>query len=248
MDVFTQDSSANLVFPFLPVTLSHLIHEESLSTYQKLAYCFMMCHGIDYIHGKGIIHRDIKPANLLIDWNGVLKICDFGQARLLPSSEEHTEYQLSHQVCTRWYRAPELLYGSTSYDGSVDIWSAGCSIAEIFIEDFLFPGESDIEQLFLVISSLGPTDPNWAAPLPDYNKITFNISEDEVQKKSEEWRESVISRVKNADVADLIFKTCRYTDRLTSTELLDHTSFKSIRENGFDEILLFKPTLNRELS
>lgn len=241
--MFSQDSSANLVFPLLPLTLSHLIHEESLENYQKLAYCFMLSQGIDYIHQKGIIHRDIKPSNLLIDWNGILKICDFGQSRLLHDPDGSSDSQLSHQVCTRWYRAPELLYGSTSYDKSVDIWSAGCSIAEVFMTDFLFPGESDIEQLFLVISSLGPPTQEWAAPLPDYNKITFNITGEDIQRKSDEWRQSVICRINDAQVSDLIFKLCRYTDRLTSNDLINHPCFKSFSEEAIDEARLFRPTV-----
>ncbi|XP_011309290.1 cyclin-dependent kinase 20 isoform X2 [Fopius arisanus] len=116
---------------------------------------------------------DLKPANLLIDPSGVLKIADFGLARL--TWEEYTR-PYSQQVATRWYRAPELLYGSKLYSSSIDMWSVGCIIAEIINNSPLFPGDSDIEQLAMVLRQLGtPTVETWPDlhSLPDYNKITF---------------------------------------------------------------------------
>ena len=83
----------------------------------------------------------------------------------------------SHQVATRWYRAPELLYGSRSYDCKVDIWAAGCVMAELYNLCPLFTGENDIDQLYKVLSLLGiPSENNWpgVSKLPDFGKITFS--------------------------------------------------------------------------
>lgn len=80
--------------------------------------------------------KDLKPANLLISETGVLKIADFGLARIY-NSDKYRQY--SHQVATRWYRAPELLYGSRNYTPSVDIWSVGCILTEMINRQPLFP-------------------------------------------------------------------------------------------------------------
>lgn len=80
--------------------------------------------------------QDLKPANLLINSQGVLKIADFGLARIY-NEGKHRQY--SHQVATRWYRAPELLYGSRNYDQSVDIWAVGCIFGEMINRQPLFP-------------------------------------------------------------------------------------------------------------
>ena len=93
-----------------------------------------------------------------------------------------------------------------------------------------------------MISSLGPPSIEWATPLPDYNKITFNIQED-AGKRSEEWRSSVISRIANDQVSDLVLKLCRYTDRLNHDQVLTHPCFESLVSNGLDENRLFKPTM-----
>nr|AAW27908.1 SJCHGC03672 protein [Schistosoma japonicum] len=129
------------------------------------------------MHSNGIMHRDLKPANLLISSKGVLKIADFGLARVF---ENNNERLYSHQVATRWYRAPELLYGAKKYTNSVDLWAIGCIFGELLNSSPLFPGENDIEQLWFVVRVLGtPSEDVWpeVKELPDYNKISFNLCE-----------------------------------------------------------------------
>ncbi|CAI8052514.1 Cyclin-dependent kinase 20 [Geodia barretti] len=116
---------------------------------------------------------DLKPANLLISPMGHLKIADFGLARVF-SGESGRLY--SHQVATRWYRAPELLYGAKEYDLGVDMWAVGCIFGELLNNSPLFPGENDIDQLCQVLRVLGtPSEESWPgmSELPDFKKILF---------------------------------------------------------------------------
>ncbi|KAJ3335289.1 Cyclin-dependent kinase-like 3, partial [Kappamyces sp. JEL0680] len=98
-----------------------------------------------------VIHRDIKPENILVSLHGVVKLCDFGFARTLAGpGAKYTDY-----VATRWYRAPELLVGDTEYGKAVDVWAAGCIFAELLTGQPLFPGDTDIDQLYRIMKSLG---------------------------------------------------------------------------------------------
>lgn len=105
------------------------------------------------MHSQNIIHRDIKPENLLLSKSGVLKLCDFGFARQMSKKDGavYTDY-----VSTWWYWSPELLVGDAAYDASVDIWSLGCIFTEIYNGMPLFPGESDLDTLSLIMDLLGP--------------------------------------------------------------------------------------------
>lgn len=122
----------------------------------------------------GCLHRDIKPENILLTAQGQVKLCDFGFARMLSKfkcfampathvlpqtftlcifegpGENYTDY-----VATRWYRAPELLVGDTSYSTPVDVWAIGCVFAELIRGDALWAGRSDVDQLYLIRRTLG---------------------------------------------------------------------------------------------
>ncbi|KAG5899144.1 hypothetical protein JTB14_027337 [Gonioctena quinquepunctata] len=105
---------------------------------------------VAYCHQHGCVHRDIKPENILLTGSGVVKLCDFGFARMLNPGENYTDY-----VATRWYRAPELLVGDTQYGTPVDVWAIGCVLAELIKGEALWPGKSDVDQLFLIRCTLG---------------------------------------------------------------------------------------------
>lgn len=172
--MFPHGTGFVLVFDFMLSDLSEVIRnsERPLTPAQVKGYMMMLLKGVAFLHHNNIMHRDLKPANLLISSSGHLKIADFGLARLL--SEQERLY--SHQVATRWYRAPELLYGARKYDEGVDLWAVGCIFGELLNSSPLFPGENDIEQLCCVLRVLGtPTPETWPemVDLPDYNKITF---------------------------------------------------------------------------
>ncbi|XP_076752825.1 cyclin-dependent kinase 20 [Xylocopa sonorina] len=221
LDAFPVGLDFIMVFEFMPTGLWEVIKDNDilLSSSQIKTYTKMILEGIAYIHGKNIIHRDLKPANLLINEKGILKIADFGLGRLL---WKNMTKPYSHQIATRWYRAPELLYGARYYTSAIDMWSIGCIFGELLNKSPLFPGETDIEQLAIVLKYLGsPTSETWPdlSILPDYNKITFPFH------KGLTW-ENIIQDTE-PEALDLISKILIYNSskRLTASEALCHTYF-----------------------
>ncbi|ETK91021.1 CMGC/CDKL protein kinase [Phytophthora nicotianae] len=153
LEVFRMKGKLYLVFEFVEKTILEEIerHPDGLDPLTLKNLMWQLVRAITFCHQHNIIHRDIKPENLLVSRNGVLKLCDFGFARPLASAgAKYTEY-----VSTRWYRAPELLVGDVSYGKAVDVWSIGCMFAEIATGLPLFPGDSDIDQLYHIIRCLG---------------------------------------------------------------------------------------------
>lgn len=221
LDAFPIGLDFIMVFEYMPTGLWEIIkdNEIALKPVQVKTYMKMILEGVAYIHGKNIIHRDLKPANLLINEKGILKIADFGLGRLM---WKDISRPYSHQIATRWYRAPELLYGARYYTSAIDMWSVGCIFGELLNKSPLFPGETDIEQLAIVLKYLGsPTSVTWPElnTLPDYNKITFPYH------KGITW-ENIIEDVE-PEAVDLISKILIYNSskRLTATEALHHLYF-----------------------
>nr|XP_002121840.1 cyclin-dependent kinase 7 [Ciona intestinalis] len=169
LDVFGQKSNISLVFDFMETDLEVIIKDMSIVLTQAhiKSYMIMTLHGLEYLHSLWILHRDLKPNNLLFDSHGVLKIGDFGLAKTFGSpSREYT-----HQVVTRWYRSPELLFGSRLYGVGVDMWAVGCILAELLLRVPFLPGDSDLDQLSKIFETLGtPSDAEWPGmkDLPDY--------------------------------------------------------------------------------
>ena len=106
--------------------------------------CYMqqLLSGLRHCHERGVLHRDIKPSNLLIDKNGTLKLADFGLANLI--DPKRRKRPLTSCVVTLWYRAPELLLGSTDYGVGIDLWSVGCLMAEMFAGRPILPGRTEV--------------------------------------------------------------------------------------------------------
>jgi len=171
------DLYLNIVMDYIPDSLSRMIRNYSKSNKEipeiiiKLI-SFQLLRAIAYIRSIGICHRDIKPQNILIDQDTVIvKLCDFGSAKVLIRGESNVAY-----ICSRYYRAPELIFNSTDYTTNIDTWSIGCVIAELVLGDPIFKGESSIEQLVEIIKLLGtPSKKQIRAMNPDYNEYKFPI-------------------------------------------------------------------------
>lgn len=143
-------------------------------------YAYQAFRALAYIHALGICHRDIKPQNMLVDPDThELKICDFGSAKRLQQGEVNVSY-----ICSRYYRAPELIFGATNYSQSIDVWSLGCVIAELLLGQPLFPGDSGVDQLVEIIKILGtPTREQIHSMNQNYNEFKFP------QIKAADWKE-----------------------------------------------------------
>ncbi|CAM4566842.1 unnamed protein product [Lepidochelys olivacea] len=133
-----------------------IVSPQPLSAEHIKVFLYQILRGLKYLHSAGVLHRDIKPGNLLVNSNCVLKICDFGLARL----EEPDEGQpMTQEVVTQYYRAPEILMGTPHYGAPVDLWAVGCIFAELLSRRVLFQAPSPIQQLDLITDLLGTPPP-----------------------------------------------------------------------------------------
>ncbi|XP_012484235.1 cyclin-dependent kinase D-3 isoform X1 [Gossypium raimondii] len=173
-DAFPLKGNLHLVFEFMETDLEAVIRDRNifLSPADIKSYIQMTLKGLSFCHRKWVLHRDMKPNNLLIGPNGQLKLADFGLARIFGSPDR----KFTHQVFARWYRAPELLFGSKQYGSGVDVWAAACIFAELLLRRPFLQGTSDIDQLGKIFAAFGtPTSSQWPDMLylPDYVEYQY---------------------------------------------------------------------------
>jgi serine/threonine protein kinase len=136
--------------------------------------------GLQFIHSRGIIHRNLKPDNILLNRSGTVKLADFTLSRMesVPrypyTPEDPKERERSGREARRlWYRAPELLLRKDLYGSEVDIWTAGCLLAELVLGCPLFNGENEIEHLFKIFKVMGVPDTVHARSFPSWKRVNF---------------------------------------------------------------------------
>uniref|UniRef100_A0A1A8GUY9 [tau protein] kinase n=1 Tax=Nothobranchius korthausae TaxID=1143690 RepID=A0A1A8GUY9_9TELE len=216
----------NLVLDFVPETVYRVARhfnkaKTSIPFIYVKVYMYQLFRSLAYIHSQGVCHRDIKPQNLLVDpETAVLKLCDFGSAKQLVRGEPNVSY-----ICSRYYRAPELIFGATDYTSNIDIWSAGCVLAELLLGQPIFPGDSGVDQLVEIIKILGtPTREQIREMNPNYTEFKFP------QIKAHPWSKVFKPRTPPEAIA-LCSRLLEYTpvSRLSPLEACAHAFFDELR-------------------
>ncbi|XP_076650736.1 cyclin-dependent kinase 2 [Halictus rubicundus] len=221
-DVVDGDKHLYLVFEFLQQDLKKLLDSVKGGLDQALvkSYLFQLLNAISFCHLRCILHRDLKPQNLLIDREGHIKLADFGLARTFGVPVR----TYTHEIITLWYRAPEILLGTKLYSNAVDVWSLGCIFAEMATRRALFPGDSEIDQLFRIFRTLGTPDESiWpgVSQLPDYTS------------RFPRWESKCFEEVVpsfESDAKDLLMKLLTYdpNQRITAKKGLNHPYFTGV--------------------
>ncbi|KAL2188431.1 Pkinase-domain-containing protein [Thermothelomyces heterothallicus CBS 203.75] len=170
-DVIHTENKLMLVFEYMDGDLKKYMDTQgdrgALKPPVIKSFMYQLLKGIDFCHKNRVLHRDLKPQNLLINSKGQLKLGDFGLARAfgIPVNT------FSNEVVTLWYRAPDVLLGSRTYNTSIDIWSAGCIMAEMFSGRPLFPGTTNEDQIIRIFRIMGtPSERTWPglSQFPEY--------------------------------------------------------------------------------
>ncbi|CCW71144.1 unnamed protein product [Phytomonas sp. Hart1] len=230
-EVIRENNELFFVFEFMDSDLLNIIKKSKNLQWQEepdsgplIPYCKIrnymrqILQGIAYIHKRGYFHRDLKPENLLVrsvETEEVVKLADFGLAKEIRSRPPFTDY-----VSTRWYRAPELLLQDRNYGPPVDIWAAGCIMAELITTRPLFPGSNEVDQLFKIMDVLGsPTEKMWPEGMVLAKKIRYMFPS--MQGRG---LVKVLPKHSPAQVLDLIASMLAYDPkhRFTAEQCLQH--------------------------
>ncbi|RAK90018.1 MAP kinase SakA [Aspergillus costaricaensis CBS 115574] len=202
-----------LVTDLLGTDLNRLLTSKPLDGKFVQYFTYQLLRGLKYIHSAGVIHRDLKPSNILINENCDLKICDFGLARL-------QEPQMTGYVSTRYYRAPEIMLTWQKYGMQVDIWSAGCIVAEMLRGKPLFPGKDHINQFYLITDALGNPPDEVIERI--CTKAALNIVKSLPERQPAPW--ATLFPDSDEDAIDLLAKMLIFDPdkRISAAKALEH--------------------------
>lgn len=219
-EVIRENDILYFVFEYMEYNLYQLMKNRGklFSEHEIRNWCFQIFQGLSYMHQRGYFHRDMKPENLLVTKN-VIKIADFGLAREIYSQPPFTEY-----VSTRWYRAPEILLLSPTYDSAVDMWAMGAIMAELFTLRPLFPGISEADEIYKICSVVGtPRESSWSEGLLLAEMLNYQFPEFGGIDLS------VLLPSASASAVNLISSLCSWDPRKrpTAAMALQHPFFQS---------------------
>lgn len=176
LDVFSDGGVLHLVMEFMDGDLHKIIDDRrvTLNEAHVKSLSSQILEGLAALHRLYFLHRDVTPTNILLSYSsGVAKLTDFGMARTIG----HRERPLTPMCTTMWYRAPELFFGAKFYGPSVDIWSAGCIMAELFLRKALFQGRGEFDMLGKIFEKRGtPSEDTWqdASALPTFVEFSHH--------------------------------------------------------------------------
>ncbi|GMM43191.1 Glycogen synthase kinase-3-like protein [Hanseniaspora uvarum DSM 2768] len=229
---YTKQLYLHLCMECLPQTLMHEIVkynklQKSIPLFHIKAYSYQLLKGMSYLHSTNICHRDIKPSNVLIDpENLLLKICDFGSAKQLD------DYPSIAYICSRFYRAPELVLGKSQYHVNIDNWSIGCVIGEMLLGKIVFQGSDPILQLREISKLLGPPDKRFVfLSNPSYDGPLF--SEKLFSGSVRERFQSVFKGLSDENGIDLLMGLLCYDPdkRLSCLDAMCSDWFQELKHN-----------------
>jgi len=256
------DRDIYLIFDYMETDLHAASRANILQDIHKQYIMWQALKALKYMHSAELLHRDMKPSNLLLNSDCLMKVADFGLARSLRDqslqSEENTV--LTDYVATRWYRAPEILLGSTKYSFAVDMWSMGCILAEMLQGKPIFPGSSTINQIEKiveltgmpsedVIKGISPFAPTMMQSLHGEKRRealqpntmdTFNLSKrDGPADRAASWRTKLPNA--SAEAIDLLQKLLSFTPqhRISAEGALDHPYVAQFHDPAVERVADF---------
>ncbi|XP_034026383.1 mitogen-activated protein kinase 4 isoform X2 [Thalassophryne amazonica] len=147
-------SALYIIQECMETDLARLLEQGPLPTGHATLLFYQLLRGLKFIHSANVLHRDLKPANIFINTDQLLlKIGDFGLARIVDPHYSHKGY-LSEGLVTKWYCSPRLLLSPNNYTKAIDMWAAGCILAEMLTGHMLFAGAHELEQMQLILDTV----------------------------------------------------------------------------------------------
>jgi len=215
-----------IVMPLMDTDLHRVIYSQQKLTDQHIQFLlFQLLSAVHFMETARVIHRDLKPPNILVNAACELQICDFGLARTMA---EEMDKDPTMYVVTRWYRAPELLFGCQKYTSAIDLWSVGCILAELIGRKPLFPGDDYLEQIQLIVNIIGqPSQSDMdslKAPGETEEGPAVRYLRDLPMKPRTPWKEVPQLSKATAPCLDLLDKllTFNANERITAEQAIKH--------------------------